>query len=97
MTSIQELSAIVTELYEDIDIPHGIYDVQHNDAMINIGTSADTAEFACDSIKLWWDTVGIYRYPAATSLLLLANCGGSNAYRHHIFKDELQTLSNEIG
>ena len=77
-------------------IPHGIYDIQHNDAMVNIGTSADTAEFAYDSIKLWWNTVGIYRYPRATSLLLLADCGGSNSYRHHIFKDELQTLANEI-
>tara|TARA_Y100000588_G_C14129044_1_gene870739 strand:- start:36 stop:1235 length:1200 start_codon:yes stop_codon:yes gene_type:complete len=77
-------------------IPHGIYDIQHNDAMVNIGTSADTAEFACDSVKLWWDTVGIYRYPRATSLLLLADCGGSNSYRHHIFKDELQTLANDI-
>ena len=78
-------------------IPHGIYDIKHNDAMVNIGTSADTAEFACDSIKLWWNTVGCNRYPGAASLLLLADCGGSNSYRHHIFKDELQSLANETG
>jgi len=65
--------------------------------MINIGTSADTAEFACDSVKLWWDNVGRHRYPAATSLLILADCGGSNSYRHHIFKDQLQSLANSIG
>ncbi|MFT5084598.1 MAG: hypothetical protein ACI9Y1_002653 [Lentisphaeria bacterium] len=29
-------------------VPHGIYDLQHNDAMINIGVSAETCEFACD-------------------------------------------------
>lgn len=78
-------------------IPHGIYDVKHNDAMVNIGTSADTAEFACDSIKLWWSTIGCHRYPGATSLLLLADCGGSNSYRHHVFKDALQSLANDTG
>jgi hypothetical protein len=29
-------------------VPHGIYDLQHNDAMTNIGVSAETCEFACD-------------------------------------------------
>ena len=78
-------------------IPHGIYDLKHNDAMINIGTSADTGEFACDSIKLWWNEVGCQRYENATSLLILVDSGGSNSYRHHIFKEELQSLVNDIG
>ena len=78
-------------------IPHGIYDLKHNDAMINIGTSADTGEFACDSIKLWWEEIGCERYQNATSLLILVDSGGSNSYRHHIFKEELQSLVNNIG
>jgi hypothetical protein len=78
-------------------IPHGIYDLKHNDAMINIGISADTGEFACDSIKLWWEEIGCERYQNATSLLILVDSGGSNSYRHHIFKEELQSLVNSIG
>ena len=78
-------------------IPHGIYDVQHNDAMVNIGTSTDTAEFACDSIALWWKQVGCNRYSGAESLLILLDCGGSNSCHHHIFKEALQSLANKIG
>jgi hypothetical protein len=78
-------------------IPHGIYDLKYNDAMINIGTSADTGEFACDSIQLWWEQIGCERYRNATSLLILVDSGGSNSYRHHIFKEELQSLVNSIG
>jgi hypothetical protein len=85
------------DLSEGTVIPHGIYDLKYNDAMINIGTSADTAEFACDSIKRWWQDIGCQRYPNATSLLILVDAGGSNSYRHHIFKEALQSLVNDIG
>ncbi|MDA9004080.1 ISAzo13 family transposase [bacterium] len=84
-------------LAEGSVIPHGIYDIEHNDAMINIGTCAETSEFACDSIKLWWEKIGRDRYLNATSLLILADCGGSNGYRHHVFKEALQALANDIG
>ena len=33
-------------------IPHGLYDVKQNDGHVNLGTSHDTGEFACDSIAL---------------------------------------------
>jgi len=84
-------------LSEGTVVPHGIYDLKYNDAMINIGMSADTSKFSCDSIKRWWDTVGCKRYKNATSLLLLLDCGGSNSYRHHVFKEALQALANDIG
>jgi hypothetical protein len=84
-------------LSEGSVVPHGIYDVKHNDAMVNIGTSADTCDFACDSIRMWWNQVGRKRYRGATSLLMLVDCGGSNSYRHHVFKEALQCLSKAIG
>lgn len=65
--------------------------------MFNINTSFETSEFACDSIKLWWDSIGKKRYPNATSILVLADGGGSNSSRRHIFKEELQRISNLIG
>ena len=78
-------------------IPHGIYDVQLNKGYINIGTSKDTSEFACDSIRKWWYRQGQYNYPDATSILILCGGGGSNSSRHYIFKEDLQKLVNEIG
>lgn len=62
-----------------------------------LGTSKDTSEFACDCIKEWWEKYGKYLYPGATSILLLADGGGSNSSRYYIFKEDLQKLANEIG
>ncbi len=64
---------------------------------MNIGVSRDTSEFACDSIKLWWVSYGQFEYPNCTSILMLADGGGSNSSRHYIFKEDLQNLSDEIG
>lgn len=41
--------------------------------------------------------MGKNQYPNATSILILADGGGSNSSRHHVFKESLQKLSNEIG
>ena len=86
-----------SQLAEGIAIPHAIYDVQHNSAYVNIGTSKETSEFACDSIRRWWYNRGRYDYPGATSILLLVDSGGSNSCRHYIFKEDLQKLSDKIG
>ena len=77
--------------------PFTIYDIKSNSAFVNIGTSKDTSEFVCDSIKYWWLNIGQFQYPNATSILILADGGGSNSSRHYIFKEDLQKLVNEIG
>jgi Rhodopirellula transposase DDE domain len=78
-------------------IPHGIYDIKRNEGYMTLGTSKDTSEFACECIKDWWLGYGQYLYPGATSILILADGGGSNSSRHYIFKEDLQKLANEIG
>jgi len=78
-------------------VPHGIYDIGLNKAHVNLGTSRDTTEFSCDSLKHWWKTVGKYDHPSARQLLILCDGGGSNPSRSHLFKQDLQALSNEIG
>ena len=78
-------------------VPHGIYDIRNNHAMINIGTSHETAEFVTDSIIHWWKTYGKIKYPEATRILMLFDAGGANSYLHHVFKKELQRLANTIG
>lgn len=84
-------------LAEGVAIPHGLYDLALNLGYIHIGTSHDTAAFACDCLRHWWQHYGQPQYPTATSILLLCDGGGSNGSRHYIFKQELQALVNELG
>ncbi|MEL7356823.1 MAG: ISAzo13 family transposase [Cyanobacteria bacterium J06560_6] len=84
-------------LAEGVAIPHGIYDIAQNKGFLQIGTSRDTSEFACDCLYYWWREHGEKDYPDATSILLLCDGGGSNGARHYIFKQDLQQLANEIG
>lgn len=86
-----------TSYAEGVIIPHSIYDLKQNTGYINLGTSKDTSEFACDSIRMWWYHQGRYDYPYATSILILCDGGGSNSSRHYIFKEDLQKLVDEIG
>lgn len=80
-----------------VAIPHGLYDLALNLGYIQIGTSHDTSEFACESLRYWWQQYGHTQYPRANSLLLLCDGGGSNGSRHYIFKQDLQALVNELG
>ena len=84
-------------LADGVIIPHGIYDIQRNEGFINLGNSRDTTEFACDSIRQWWQQVGKLYYAFATSILFLCDGGGSNSSNYYIFKEDLQKLANEIG
>ena len=77
-------------------MPYTLYDIDRNEAYVNIGTSRDTSEFSCDSIRYWWQNYGIQYYPLATSILMLMDGGGSNSSRHYIFKQDLQALAEEI-
>jgi len=85
------------DLSTGIAIPHGLYDMNLNIGYVQIGTSHDTGEFACDSIRYWWEHYGSIQYPQAHSILLLCDGGGSNSSRHYLFKQDLQALVNEIG
>jgi len=78
-------------------IPHGIFDRRANLGHLNLGLSRDTTEFACDSFRWFWNRIGKRRYPQATSILLTCDGGGSNSARKHIFKWDLQRLSESIG
>jgi hypothetical protein len=82
---------------EGVIIPHSFYDIRLNVGYIQLGTSHDTSEFACDSFRHWWYHYGRLHYPEATSILVLCDGGGSNSSRHHIFKYDLQILAEEIG
>lgn len=75
-------------------IPYGIYDIGDNSGWVNVGITADTAEFAVSSIRYWWQYVGSRRYSTATKLLICADAGGSNGYRLRLWKKELQRFAD---
>jgi transposase len=77
--------------------PYGVYDVGDNTAWVSVGISSDTAEFAVETIRRWWNEMGYDRYPTLDQLLITADCGGSNGYRTRLWKLELQQLADEIG
>jgi transposase len=77
--------------------PYGVYDIGANEGWVNVGVDADTAEFAVESIRRWWQRLGKARYPDAKSLVITADCGGSNGARIHLWKRELQRFANETG
>jgi len=78
-------------------IPYGIYDVGNDEGWVSIGDSADTAEFAVEAIRRWWNTLGVSRFPDATRLLITADAGGSNGYRVRAWKKHLVALAAETG
>jgi transposase len=77
-------------------IPYGVYDIGLNHGWVNVGITADTAEFAVESIRYWWKSkIRRKIYSKSRKLLICADSGGSNGYRSRLWKAELQKLSNE--
>jgi hypothetical protein len=90
------------EFAQGVVLPHGIYDLKLNRGYIHLGTSHETSEFACDNLRDWWERYGRAAYPAARSVLLLCDGGGSNPADNdngeaHLFRTDLQRLVNDLG
>src|SRR5215472_14033878 len=49
-------------------IPYGVYDVGANTGFVNVGTDHNTAAFAVESVRRWWQLVGRDAYPGARRL-----------------------------
>jgi hypothetical protein len=77
--------------------PYGVYDIADNAGWVSLGIDHDTASFAVNAIRRWWQAMGRARYPQATRLVVTADCGGSNGARVRLWKRELQALANELG
>jgi Rhodopirellula transposase DDE domain len=78
-------------------IPYGVYDQAANMGWVNVGVDHDTAAFAVESLRRWWEHMGSQRYPSAPALLITADGGGSNGSRNRLWKVALQQLANDIG
>jgi hypothetical protein len=78
-------------------IPYGVYDITANTGWVSVGIDHDTAQFAAESLRRWWQHMGSRVYPKAKELLVTADAGGSNGYRLRLWKVALQELADAIG
>jgi DDE family transposase len=78
-------------------IPYGVYDLNRNEGWVTVGIDHDTASFAVNAIRRWWNLMGRPAYPGATSVLITADAGGSNGPRLRLWKWELQRFANRTG
>jgi hypothetical protein len=96
-----EPAAVSTHDFPDAElgkaIPYSIYDLAADSGWVNVGTDHDTAAFAMESIRRWWNEAGRGTYPRARRLLITADAGGSNSYRTRAWKAELAALAAETG
>lgn len=78
-------------------VPYGVYDILTNSGFMNVGLDHDTASFAVESIRRWWNGVGKKLYPGRKQLLITSDGGGSNGVKNRLWKRELQALANQTG
>lgn len=91
------------KVYDFIDkhlgkaVPYGAYDIAQNTGWVSVGISSDTAQFAVNTIRTWWQQMGKETYPDATKLFITADSGGSNSATGRLWKKELQSFATETG
>lgn len=78
-------------------IPYGVYDMGRNEGWVNVGRDHDTPAFAVASIRRWWQAMGKLAYAHASTLYITADADGSNGYRSHAWKYELQKFADQTG
>jgi len=78
-------------------IPYGVYDLHRNEGWVSLGIDHDTASFAVNAIRRWWQRMGRPAYRKARSLVITADAGGSNGTRLRLWKWELQQFANRTG
>jgi hypothetical protein len=75
-------------------IPYGVYDMTANRGWVSVGIDHDTARFAAETLRRWWNKMGSLAYPKAKELLVTADSGGSNGSRVRLWKLAVQELSD---
>jgi Rhodopirellula transposase DDE domain len=78
-------------------IPYGVYDLGANTGWVSVGTDHETAAFAVNTLRAWWNTHGRHAYPDTDRLLITAGSGGANGSQRRTWKTELVALAAETG
>jgi len=77
--------------------PCGVYDLAANEGWVSVRIDHDTAQFAAETLRRWWEEMGRERYGQAKRLLITADGGGSNGVRLRLWKKCLQELATTTG
>jgi transposase len=78
-------------------IPYGIYDVGAGTGFVNVGTDHNTAAFAVESVRRWWQLAGKDARPQAARLLITCDAGGNNGWRNRAWKAGLAEFARQSG
>jgi DNA-binding phage protein len=78
-------------------IPRGVYDLTWNEGWVSVGVDHDTAQFAAETLRRWWQEMGSQVYSEAEGLLITADSGGSNSTRSRLWKVAIQELADLLG
>ena len=78
-------------------IPYGVYDVGADTGFVNVGTDHNTAAFAVESVRRWWQLAGQDAYPHAERLLVTCDAGGGNGWRNRAWKAGLAEFARQSG
>jgi hypothetical protein len=61
-------------------IPYGTYDVTRDEAVVNVGITHETAEFAVESIRRWWQAAGTEGLSSSPASVDLRGCRGQQRH-----------------
>src|SRR3954453_9332307 len=78
-------------------IPRGVYDLTWDEGWVSVGVDHDTAQFAAETLRRWWQEMGSQVYADAEGLLITADSGGSNSSRSRLWKVAIQELADLLG
>jgi hypothetical protein len=78
-------------------IPRGVYDLSWDEGWVSVGVDHDTAQFAAETLRRWWQEMGSRVYAEAEGLLITADSGGSNSSRSRLWKVAIQELADVLG
>jgi hypothetical protein len=78
-------------------IPRGVYDLTWDEGWVSVGVDHDTAQFAAETLRRWWQEMGSQAYSEAEGLLITADSGGSNSSRSRLWKVAIQELADLLG
>ena len=76
--------------------PYGIYDVAANSGWVNVGTDHETAAFAVESIRRWWQSAGA-GLPGCPPAAHHRGLRRFQRRRRRLWKVELARLATELG
>ena len=54
-------------------VPYGVYDIGADAGWVLVGSDGDTAAFAVQALRRWWDSMGSPAYPTADKVLICAD------------------------